>query len=127
MQSETIAHSLTYSLTGVKCRATSVAKNYDFCDENNNNVDDYGDENYQKTDKYHGFLLKIYPFKARLFGKKRDQNKGSIPPLNRQCPFKKKEDTMDVFPSSNCVYFTRKSGTKGTMFSSFLKSPIKFG
>ena len=26
----------------------------------------------------------------------------------------------------NCVYFTRKSGTKGTMFSSFLKSPIKF-
>ena len=27
VQSETIAHSLTYSLTGVKCRATSVAKN----------------------------------------------------------------------------------------------------
>ena len=27
LQSETIAHSLTYSLAGVKCRATSVAKN----------------------------------------------------------------------------------------------------
>ena len=27
LQSDTIAHSLTYSLTGVKCRATSVAKN----------------------------------------------------------------------------------------------------
>ena len=28
VQSETIAYSLTHLLTGVKCRATSVAKNY---------------------------------------------------------------------------------------------------
>ena len=34
----------------------------DFCDENSNNFDDYGDENDQKTDKYHGFLVKLYPF-----------------------------------------------------------------
>ena len=33
-----------------------------FCDENSNTFDDYGDENDQKTDKYHGFLVKIYPF-----------------------------------------------------------------
>ena len=37
-------------------------KNGDFCDENSNNFDDYGDENDQKTDKYHGLLVKIYPF-----------------------------------------------------------------
>ena len=30
-------------------------------DENCDNFDDYGDENDQKTDKYHGFLVKIYP------------------------------------------------------------------
>ena len=30
LQSETMTHSLTYSLTGVKCRATSVAKNVYF-------------------------------------------------------------------------------------------------
>ena len=35
--------------------------NDDFCDENGNNFDDYGDENDQKTDKYHVFLVKIYP------------------------------------------------------------------
>ena len=37
-------------------------ENDDFCDENCNNFDDYGDENDQKTDKYHGLLVKIYPF-----------------------------------------------------------------
>ena len=30
-------------------------KNGDFCDEKSNNFDDYGDENDQKTDKYHVF------------------------------------------------------------------------
>ena len=29
-----------------------------FYDENSNNFDDYGDENDQKTDKYHGFSVK---------------------------------------------------------------------
>ena len=36
-------------------------ENDDFCDENGN--DDYGDENDQKTDKYHGFLVKYTPFR----------------------------------------------------------------
>ena len=31
-------------------------------DENSDNFDDYDDENYQKLDKYHGFLVKMYPF-----------------------------------------------------------------
>ena len=33
-------------------------ENDEFCDENSNNFDDYGDEN----DKIHGFLVKIYSF-----------------------------------------------------------------
>ena len=37
-------------------------ENEDFCDKNSNTFDDYGDENDQKTDKYHGSLVKIYPF-----------------------------------------------------------------
>ena len=44
-------------------------KKNDFCDENSNNFDDFGDENDQKTDKYHGLLVK-------LLGKKKDQNNG---------------------------------------------------
>ena len=36
-------------------------ENYDFCNKNSNNFDDFGDENDQKTDKYHDFLVKIYP------------------------------------------------------------------
>ena len=46
-------------------------ENDDFCDEINNNFDDYGDEN----DQIHGFLVKIYSFQALLLGKKKDQNK----------------------------------------------------
>ena len=40
----------------------SSDKNDDFCNENSNNFDDNGNENDQKTDKYHGFLVKIFPF-----------------------------------------------------------------
>ena len=45
-------------------------ENDDFCNENWN-FDDYGDENDQRTDKYHGFLVKIYHFWALILGKKR--------------------------------------------------------
>ena len=37
-------------------------ENHEFCDENSNNFDDQGDANYQKTDKYHGVLVKIFPY-----------------------------------------------------------------
>ena len=37
-------------------------ENDDLYDDNGDNCDDHGDENYQKTDKYHDFLVKMYPF-----------------------------------------------------------------
>ena len=53
-------------------------ENDDFCDENCNNFDVYGDENDQKTDKYHGLLVK-------LLGKKKDQNnRAGVNPLPPQ-------------------------------------------
>ena len=60
-------------------------ENDDFCDENSNNFDDYGDENDQKTDKSHGFLVKIIPLYALLLGKKGPKQLGKgrpphIPP-----------------------------------------------
>ena len=37
---------------------------------------------YQKTDKYHGFLVKIYPFEELLLGKKKDpNNRAQVNPL----------------------------------------------
>ena len=47
---------------GIQKKNILNEQNYDFCDENSHHFDGYGDENYQKTDKYHGFLVKIYPF-----------------------------------------------------------------
>ena len=51
--------------------------------------DDYGDENDQKTDKYHGFLVKYTPFWTLLLGKKK-RNKttgqGSTPPPIQAMP-----------------------------------------
>ena len=35
-------------------------------DDYGDNFDDYVDENYQTPAKYHGFLVKIYSFKALL-------------------------------------------------------------
>ena len=47
-------------------------ENYNYCDDNCDNFDDYGDEICQKPDKYHGFSVKIYSFKALLlFGERR--------------------------------------------------------
>ena len=49
----------------------------DFCDENCNNFDDSGDENDQKTDKYHGFLVKIYPLRHLHLVKKGPKQPGN--------------------------------------------------
>ena len=57
-------------------------ENDDFCDENSHIFYDYGDENDQKTDKYHGLLVK-------LLGKKRTKTtgQGSTPsPPKRAMP-----------------------------------------
>ena len=36
-------------------------ENIDYYDDNCVDIDDYGDENNLKPDKYHGLLVKIYP------------------------------------------------------------------
>ena len=58
-------------------------ENDDFCDKNGNSFDDYGDENDQKTDKYHGFLVKYISFRHYYLVTKKDQNNraGVDPPL----------------------------------------------
>ena len=48
-------------------------ENDDYDDDNGDNFDDYDDDNDQKPDNYHDFVVKIYPFKALLLGKKKDQ------------------------------------------------------
>ena len=56
--------------------------NEDWYDDDGDNFDDYGDENYQTPDKYHGFLVKIYPFEELLLGKKKDpNNRAQVNPL----------------------------------------------
>ena len=48
----------------------------DECDDDNgDNVDDYDDENYPKPDNYHGVIVKIYPIRTLLLGKKTRTNK----------------------------------------------------
>ena len=36
-------------------------ENIDYYDDNCVDIDDYGDENNLKPDKYHGLLVKMYP------------------------------------------------------------------
>merc|ERR550517_1133778 len=76
----------------------------------------------KKTDKYYGFLVKIYPFQALLLGKKRTkttrQGSTPIPPLNGQCPFKAIIFFMDAVPK--LMKFSKKLETENicSVFSS---------
>ena len=56
------------SKTAFKCVLQNVVQidynneNYEYNDDNGDTIDDYDNEKDRKSDKYHGVILKIYPF-----------------------------------------------------------------